>query len=100
MTNGEAAAINDRLDRHDEKLGKVLDAVTTQVAICKPTRARLTEVCETTYAKNGTLDRLARLETVREIRGKGFWALVMFVSAIVSGSILALGGTALAWLKG
>ena len=102
MTNGESAAINDRLDRQEEKLDKVLDAVTRQVAICGPTRARLDAVCDTVYGdgSEGLVRKVERLETVREIGSKGFWALVSLVAAIISGAILAIGGTLLAWMKG
>jgi hypothetical protein len=94
--------LGERLDRQDEKLDRIVEAVTRQVAICGPARVRLDAVCETVYGdgQNGLIRKIERLETVREIGSKGFWALVSLVSAIVSGVILAVGGTLLGWLKG
>jgi len=102
MTHDEARALHERLDRQDEKLDKIVEAVTRQVAICGPARARLDAVCQTVCGdgQNGLIRKVERLETVREIGSKGFWALVSLVSAIVSGAILAVGGTLLGWLKG
>jgi len=102
MTSEQAQAIHDRLDRQDEKLDRIVDAVTRQVAICGPTRARLDAVCETVYGdgQEGLIRKIERLETVREIGSKGFWALVSLVAAVISGAILAIGGTLLAWMKG
>ena len=101
MTHDDAQAIHDRLDRQDEKLDRIVEAVTRQVAICGPTRARLAGVCESVYGngQNGLIRKVERLETVRAMRSKGFWAVVSLVSAIVSGAILAVGGTLLGWLK-
>jgi len=102
MTNDEVRALAERLDRQDEKLDRIVEAVTRQVAICGPTRARLDAVCQTVYGdgQDGLIRKIERLETVREIGSKGFWALVSLVAAVVSGAILAAGGTLLAWLKG
>ena len=102
MTRDEARALHERLDRQDEKLDKIVEAVTRQVAVCGPTRARLDAVCDTVYGdgQNGLIRKVERLETVREIGSKGFWAMVSLVSAVVSGAILAVGGTLLGWLKG
>ena len=102
MTHDEARALHERLDRQDEKLDKIVEAVTRQVAICGPARARLDAVCQTVYGdgQDGLIRKIERLETVREIGSKGFWALVSLVSAVVSGAILAAGGTLLGWLKG
>ena len=102
MTHDEARALHYRRDRQDEKLDRIVEAVTRQVVVCGPTRARLDAVCETVYGdgQNGLIRKVQRLETVREIGSKGFWALVSLVSAIVSGAILAVGGTLLGWLKG
>ena len=73
MTHDEAAAIHQRLDRLDQKLDKIVEAVTTQVAICSPTRAKLAALCETVYGNGqvGLLRKVERLETVAVIRGKG-----------------------------
>ena len=102
MTHDEARALHERLDRQDEKLDKIVEAVTRQVAICGPARARLDAVCETVYGdgQDGLIRKIERLETAHEIGSKGFWALVSLVSAVVSGAILAAGGTLLGWLKG
>ena len=102
MTPDEAQAIHGRLDKQDEKLDRIVEAVTTQVAICAPTRAKLSAVCETVHGngREGHEGRLARLETVREIGGKGFWAMVALMSAIISGVVLAGGGVVFAWWRG
>jgi len=102
VTTGEAQAIHDRLDKQDEKLDKIMQAVTRQVAVCEPTRTRMAAVCDTVYGngQNGLKNRVTALETVREIRGKGFWALVALVSSIVSGAVLAVGGAVVAAMKG
>ena len=102
MTHDEARALHERLDRQDEKLDRIVEAVTRQVAICGPTRARLDAVCLTVYGdgQDGLIRKIERLETVREIGSKGFWALVSLVAAVVSGAILAAGGTLLGWWKG
>ena len=92
---------DEKLDRHGEKLDQIMQAVTRQVAICEPTRERLNEVCDTIYGngKDGLEGKVRVLETVREIGGKGFWALVGLVSTIIAGAILAVGGTLLALMK-
>jgi len=94
--------LGERLDRQDEKLDRIVEAVTRQVAICGPTRVRLDALCETVYGdgQEGLIRKIERLETVHKIGSKGFWALVSLVAAVVSGAILAIGGTLLAWLKG
>lgn len=101
MTHDEAAALHRRLDKQDEKLDRIVEAVTAQVAICPQARAKLGAVCETIYGngQEGLIRKVERLETVRRIGSKGFWALVAFVSAVVSGGILAAGGALLAWLR-
>ena len=102
MTTEEIQMIHDRLDRQDKKLDRIMEAVTTQVAICGPSRERLGALCATVCGngQDGLLRKVERLETAREIGGKGFWALVSLVSAVVSGTILATGGVLLNWLKG
>lgn len=71
----------DRIDRIEGKVDQILG-------------------CLHGNGREGLVSRVARLEEVRAIGSKGFWALVAFVSAIVSGSILAGGSALLAWLKG
>jgi len=102
MTTDETRALHERLDRQDEKLDRIVEAVTRQVAICGPARDRLDAVCQSVYGdgQDGLIRKVERLQTVREIGSKGFWALVALVSSIVSGVILAAGGTLLGWLKG
>jgi hypothetical protein len=97
MNKDEAQSIHDRLDRQNEKLDRIVEAVTMQVAICGPTRARLDAVCESVYGngQDGLVRKVERLETVREIGSKGFWAMVSLVSAVVSGAILAVAGAVL-----
>ena len=102
MSQDDLHTIHDRLDRQDEKLDQIVQAVTRQVAVCEPTRTRVAAVCDTVYGngRDGLTNRVKTLETVREIGGKGFWALVALVSAVVSGAILAGGSVLLAWMKG
>jgi len=116
MSQDDLQAINDRLDRQDKKLDredekldrqdvkldKIMQGVTRQVAVCEPTRTRVAAVCDTVYGngRDGLKGRVTRLETVREIGGKGFWALVALVSTILAGAILAVGGMLMAALKG
>ena len=102
MSQDDLHTIHDRLDRQDEKLDQIVQAVTRQVAVCEPTRTRVAAVCDTVYGngQDGLKSRVKTLETVREIKGKGFWALVALVSTIIAGAILAIGGTLLAAMKG
>ena len=103
MTTGETQAINDRLDRQDEKLDKIVDAVTryqVQREHCMGVHKALGDDVWGADGRNGLKGRVKELETVREIGSKGFWALVSLVAAIISGAILAIGGTLLAWMKG
>lgn len=102
MTDDQAARIHERLDRQDEKLDRIVEAVTRQVAICGPTRARLDGVCATVYGngQDGMIRELEQLKTVRAIGSKGFWALVSLMSAVISGAILAIGGTLLTLMRG
>jgi hypothetical protein len=102
MTTSEIQTLHERLDRLDDKLDRIMETVTRQVAICGPTRARLDALFETVYGngQDGLLRKVERLETVREISKRGFWALVSLVAAIVSGAVLAVGGTVFSWLRG
>lgn len=101
MTRDEIQSLHERLDRLDDKLDRIAEAITRQVAICGPSRARLEALGRTVFGdgQDGLVSKVERLETVREIGTRGFWALVSLVSAVVSGSILALGGTVLKWMK-
>ncbi len=101
MTSEDLQSLHDRLDRLDDKLDRIAESVTRQVAICGPTRTRLDGLCHTVYGdgQEGLLRKVERLETVREIGSRGFWALVSLVSAVVSGAIVTLGSTVLKWMK-
>jgi len=92
----------DKLDKQDEKLDRIVEAVTRQVAICEPSRDRLEKVCRVVYGNNGDglKGKVKGLETVRKIRSKGFWVLVVCFLTVVSGTILTIGQAVLAAMKG
>lgn len=89
MTPAEVQMITNRLDAIDGKLDTVVEKVTTQAAVCPPTRKRVDEVCETVYGEGGIVSRTTALETVSRMRSKGFWVMVGLVSAIASGAVIA-----------
>lgn len=102
MTSDEAQRITERLDRHEAKLDRIMEAVAVQVTTCSAARGRLVDLEATVYGngRDGLVREVEQLKTVRKIGSRGFWALVALVSSIVSGAILAAGGSLLAWMKG
>jgi hypothetical protein len=92
MTDGEFRDLDRRLQRLEQKVDVIVEAVTRQVTICAPTRARLDTMCKTVYGngRDGLTSRVARLETVRR-----FWgSLAAGVLGLLSGTLL----TVLAWV--
>lgn len=88
MTDGELRDVNRRLQRLEEKIDVIVDAVTRQVAICAPSRARLDGICKTIYGNghDGLTIRIARLETARR-----FWAHASAgVLGLLSGALLTV----------
>ena len=102
MTSEQLQLIYDRLDKQDEKLDHIMELAASLSAVCPQHRARLDALCATVHGNGheGLVRKVERLETVREIGSRGFWALVSLVSAVVSGTILAAGGVLLNWIKG
>ena len=101
MTADEAREIHQRLDRQDEKLDRIMEAVAVQVTTCSAARHRLAQIEETVYGngRDGLVREVQQLQTVRQIGSRGFWALVGLVASLVSGAILALGSAVLAWVR-
>jgi len=86
MSQDELQAINARLDREDEKLDQIMQAVTRQVAICEPTRTRVAALCDTVYGngQDGLKGRVSTLETVRSSLRYGLTTMVALVSVMVA----------------
>lgn len=91
MTSDEAKAISRRLEKHDEKLDRIISAVTAQVATCKVVRGTVAshERALQGNGQSGLIRDVARLKEAKIIRGKGFWAMVTFVASLVSGIMVA-----------
>jgi hypothetical protein len=83
-----------RLDRLDSKLDQIMEAVTQQVTICGPARARLDTVCSTVYGngREGLVTRIDRVETIRRVTWHTAAAALGLVSAIL--------GSLITWLLG
>ena len=92
---------DERLTRIDDKLEQILKFQAALVEVCAAREKRTVALESTTYGngRDGLVREVQALKTVREIRGKGFWALVGLVAAVVSGGLLLLGETALVWVR-
>jgi hypothetical protein len=115
MTAADTQAISDRMDRFETAVFSKLDehgrlisgmaqVQAAQQSTCQAMCAMHQRVHETVFGdgddKIGHNVRIDRLEQRSELRSKGFWAMVALVSSIVSGSILAIGSAAYAWIAG
>ena len=95
-------SVNLKLDA----LAMKLDALSQSVSGCQAKREHCmkvqNDIGQTVWGngRDGLVGRTAKLEEVSRIGGKGFWALVSLLSALVAGAVLAVGGTLLAWMKG
>jgi hypothetical protein len=89
MHGDDMTSIYSRLDRLDGKLDQIMEAVTQQVTICGPSRAKLDAVCNTVYGngRDGLVTRIDRLETIRRVAWHMAAATVGLLSAIV-GSLI------------
>jgi|GEM_PF-2374491 hypothetical protein len=85
----------ERLDRLESKLDRIAEVVNRQEALSSLALQRLEALSRTIFGngQDGLLCKVERLETVRQIGSRGFWALVSLVSAIVSGTIVTLTST-------
>ena len=84
MTTAEERRLHERLDDIAGDLAEVKTSTGIIAARC--------QVCQPIVMGNGgrSIDvRVARLETIRQISGKGFWALVALISTIVAGVVVA-----------
>lgn len=102
MTHDDLQSIHQRLDILAERLSEIHAAVTAQQAVCQGARAKIErhEQLLLGNGREGIQTRLERLETVSALRGRGFWAAVAFLSALVSGLFVVLGQAALTlWLE-
>lgn len=101
MNSDEAKAIYERVDVLAEKIDRLAAINAGQQATCRAMCTMLERTHSAVYGNgDGLIRKVERLETARKIGGKGFWALVACLSAVVSGAILAAGGALLAWMKG
>ena len=92
MTDDKFRDIDRRLQRLEQKTDVIVEAVTRQVTLCAPTRARLDAMTKTVYGngRDGLTSRVARLETIRR-----FWgSLTAGILGLLSGTLL----TVLAWV--
>ncbi len=91
----------ERLDRLETKLDRIAEVVNRQEALSSMALQRLEALSRTIFGNgdDGLLCKVERLETVRQIGSRGFWALVSLVSAIVSGTIVTLTGALWQWLR-
>lgn len=91
----------ERLDRVEAKLDRIVEVTSRQEALTSLTLQRLETLNRTIFGngEDGLLCKVERLETVRQIGSRGFWALVSLVSAVVSGTIVTLSGTLGQWLR-
>jgi len=102
----ELRAIRDRLDRFetrtDSKLDRVLEGQARLAEHCEALDSDMSRIKHTVYGNGdgGQVRDIERLKTISGIRSKGFWKAVTFVSAIVSGLVVAGAGAALAFWKG
>lgn len=85
-------AIQQRLDRVEDKLDQIVEAVTRQGAVGDAARERLDAVCQTLYGNghDGLLTRVDRLETMRRLTAQ--------VAAGVIGLLSGLSVSLLGWL--
>lgn len=93
--------MTERLDRLEGKLDRIAEATNRQEALTSLALQRLEALSRTIFGNgaDGLLGKVERLETVRQIGSRGFWALVSLVSAIVSGTIVTLTGALGQWLR-
>ncbi len=91
----------ERLDRVEAKLDRIVEVTSRQEALTSLTLQRLETLNRTIFGngEDGLLCKVERLETVRQIGSRGFWALVSLVAAVVSGTIVTLSGTLCQWLR-
>jgi hypothetical protein len=75
-------------------LDQIVEALTQQVTICGPSRAKLESLCNTVYGngRDGLVTRIDRLETVRRVA----W----HVAAVTLGLFSATVGSLITWLLG
>jgi len=85
----------ERLDRLESKLDRLAEHAARQESLTALAIQRLDSMSRTIFGNgdDGLLCKVERLETVRQIGSRGFWALVSLVSAIVSGTIVTLTST-------
>ena len=84
----EAKARRDSLDKRLGKMSDTMSDVKTDVAVIK----KGCEVCAKFIQGNGkpsAESRVTELETNNKAAGKGFWAFVGLMSAIVAGLVVA-----------
>lgn len=101
MTPLDWETMTERLDRLEGKLDRIAEVTNRQEALTSLALQRLEALSRTIFGNgdDGLLCKVERLETVRQIGSRGFWALVSLVSAIVSGAIVTLTGTLGQWLR-
>jgi hypothetical protein len=94
MQNDDMIPIYSRLDRLEAKLDQIVEALTQQVTICGPSRAKLESLCNTVYGngRDGLITRIDRVETVRRVA----W----HVAAVTLGLVSAIAGSLITWLLG
>ena len=92
MNTDEMQSIHQRLDRVEDKLNQIGEAVTRQVTLCGPARAKLDGLTQTLYGngREGLLTRVDRLEMMRRIGTQ--------VTAGVIGLLSGVALTLLGWL--